>query len=60
MTKPVMSPEDLEQLVSAPQESGVEQALATYKAVEQVYFNAVAATPAVVNGTYYATTTIPR
>ena len=41
-------------------EPGVTQAIATYEAIEKVYFAAVAATPPAVVASSYATTTAPR
>jgi hypothetical protein len=52
--------EELQKLVATPQEPGVAQAVATFEAVEQAYFRAVAAAPAVIVATSYATSTAPR
>jgi hypothetical protein len=52
--------QQFDELMAQEQEAGVAQAITTYEAVERVYFQAVAATPAAVTATSYATTTSPR
>lgn len=60
MSEPKNRQQDLERLLAQPQEPGVTQAVATYEAVEQAYFRALAATPRPVQATSYATTTSGR
>jgi hypothetical protein len=52
--------EQLDRLLGQGQEAGVAQAIATYEAVEEAYFQAVSAsTPPAVNTTY-TNSTAPR
>ncbi len=50
----------LAKLLAQEKEPGVAQAVATYEAVERIYFGAVAATLPPVPPTSYATATAPR
>lgn len=59
MSETTNAQEALERLAEG-QEPGVAQAIATYEAVEEAYFKAVAASPTVVVTTTYATTTAPQ